>query len=418
MTAHVVFFFSAPQQPVQFRPHIPSPATERIAAGSNNVVVDDQHAPSLSPMRYVASDSLYLISSFLCGCDFLRVIRVCRRWARLRLTPAAWPPSRPCATHEPAVVDAFFDMLDRPASYNAACIGLASLRSGGPGVRMLLQRGVLARLLSHLSVNTPADTQRFTMTLLCRCDFADEHVPLLISSAAVPRLVALLSSSHSSASTSSPLLCVNACEVLQTLFHDVPALIEVAAAAQDQQGAEGCVPRLLSLAMATAASDSSAVAAASSTSSSSSSSGPAPDPRVVRGSTIVLATVAYKGREVHRRSLLAAGFLPCLLGFIVRTGTEIAARPPRQRGGPVEFFLNRLRALEALLQTTRAMDAEVFAAASASDAIPPPGDMLPSAAVKDGLSNATMRTQLEPLLDHWHVGIRQHVAQIIQRELD
>jgi hypothetical protein len=358
-------------------------------------------------MSHVASDSLSLISSFLCGCDFLRVIRVCRRWVRLRLTPAAWPPSRPCATHEPAVVDAFFGMLDRPESYNAACIGLASLRSGGPGVLLLLQRGVLARLLPHLSADTPVDTQRFTMTLLCRCDFSDEHVPLLTSSAAVPRLVALLSS-HSTSTSSSPPLCVNACEVLQTLFHDVPALIEVAVAQQDQQGAEGCVSRLLSLAMAATASDSSA----------SSSSSPDSDPRVVRGSIIVLAIVAYKGREVHRRTLLAAGFLPCLLGFIVRTGTEIAARPPRQRGGPVEFFLNRLRALEALLQTKRAMDAEVFVAASASDAIPPPGGMVPSAAiVTDGPSHASMRAQLEPLLDHWHGGIRQHVAQILQREL-
>jgi len=401
MTAHVVFFFSTPRQPVQFRPHIPSPATERIAAGYNNKADVQQHPPSFSPMSHVASDSLFLISSFLCGCDFLRVIRVCRRWARLRLTPAAWPPSRPCAAHEPAVVDAFFGLLDQPESYNAACIGLSSLRSGGSSLRLLLQRGVLRRLLPRLSSDTPAATQRLTMVLLCRFDFSDEHVPVLTTSGAIPKLVALLSSPSVSS-----ILRINVCEVLHTLFHDVPALIDVAAAAVQAKGQrvepEGCLHHLLRLAAASALPGTPEEA----------------DLRVARKSVVVLATVAHKGSEGHRRMLLSAGFLPRLLGFIVHAGTEIAARPPLQRGGgPVESFLNRLKALEVLLQTKRAMEAEAAITAAASDTIPPPGGMIPPAAVKDGLSNAAMRAQLEPLLDHWHVGIRQHVAQIIQREL-
>jgi hypothetical protein len=121
-----------------------APAAVR-AAGA----VSQQGFRSLSqmdPVNRVDSDSLCIISSFLCGCDFLRVIRVCRRWSSLRLRPAAWPSPQPCDAHSDEHVAAFYDLFEqRGAMFNVACI--AFRRTGGAGVRLLLERGVLGYCL-------------------------------------------------------------------------------------------------------------------------------------------------------------------------------------------------------------------------------------------------------------------------------
>jgi hypothetical protein len=137
-----------------------------------------------------------------------------------------------------------------------------------------------------------------------------------------------------------------------------------------------------------------------------------------------LACMALKGTEVHRRMLLAEGFLPLFVRFIVHQGASIVApqvKASRTMLSILPRFFNRLEALRLLLETKRTMtDAAASAAprTEADDNSLVAHASVPSCASAVAPLDATLRTQLEPLLHHWHDGIRSKVAAILRDYAD
>jgi hypothetical protein len=115
---------------VDQRPIIQAPAAIRATAAVC------QQSLTVAPVDRVDLDSLCVISSCLCGCDFLRVIRVCRRWSGLRLKPAAWPSPQPCDAHIDEHVAAFYPLFEVDTKLPLACDAFSYI--GAPGVGRLL----------------------------------------------------------------------------------------------------------------------------------------------------------------------------------------------------------------------------------------------------------------------------------------
>jgi len=140
-------FFSYPRS-IEQRPHIPAPAAQMVmAAGAAEPVI---HSAALPPISRLDSDSLRCIASFLCGCDFFRVLHVCRRWSGLRLTPAAWPSSKPCAAYWRRIIP----WCCAPFMHSSESTSRSSFRvlafADEVRMRQVVELGVLPRAVKRL----------------------------------------------------------------------------------------------------------------------------------------------------------------------------------------------------------------------------------------------------------------------------
>jgi hypothetical protein len=418
--------FNNDTQPMRFRPRIASPATDKIAAATHNA--HTQQAADASPMQRLDSDSVCSVISFLCGCDFLRVLRVCRRWSLLRMKPAAWPSARPCSAHSVSVVGAFFPFLDLNSfGFDAACTALSTLDVAG--VRRLLEVDGLDRLMPLLDESRSLRSRFGVLGIIVRLCFVNdaEFAPLVGDAGIVPKLVRLLLNSLSQARDAP--VGSRAAVVLTNVLYAEPARIDEALKVQTNSDPHA---PLLPMADPPAASASSPGSQRGSGGSacmrallSMTAAGPA---QVFANYGIgCLACMALKGTEAHRRMLLAEGFLPLFVRFIVHQGASLVApRAPGQTSritlSILPRFFNRLEALRLLLETKRTTAdaaASVASATVADDSSLIAHASVPSRAVLSApLLDASLRAQLEPLLHHWHDGIRSKIAAILREYAD
>jgi hypothetical protein len=348
-------------------------------------------------MQRLDSDSLCSVISFLCGCDFLRVLHVCRRWSLLRLKPAAWPASRPCSAHSVALVNTFFPLLDirHPESFGAACIALSTLDTAG--VRRLLKLGGLNHLLPVLSVGHTSRTRIGTLGVLLRIGSLDGHqfAPLLGAAGIVPLLVRLLLIPSWTGQ-------YRAAAMLANVLHAAPMQIDEALrmtapdcpATGGTVGGSACVRALL-------------VMAAAGTADSGSSD-----------AVDALACMVRKGTDTHRRMLLAEGVLPVLVSAIACGGAATAARdPPPSHSAPLPRVLHRIKEIGLLMETARMPAMAAFSSAVSATAVDDNPSVVhasvPSHAAVAAPLAASLRVQLEPLLHHWHPGIRDKIAALL-----
>jgi hypothetical protein len=148
-----------------------------------------------------------------------------------------------------------------------------------------------------------------------------------------------------------------------------------------------------------------------------------PSEQDVRASTALgsLACIALKGIDAHRRMLLAEGLLPLFVRSIAHQGASIAvvqAQSSRTMTNALPRFLHRLEALRPLLETKRttvtaAAVSSVAPASAANDSSFVSHASVPSHAALSVPLDSSLRAQLDPLLHHWHDGIRSKVAAIL-----
>jgi hypothetical protein len=414
--------FNNDTQPMRFRPRIESPATNRIAAANHHAVAQSSAHPSL--MQRLDSDSLCSVISFLCGCDFLRVLRVCRRWSLLRVKPAAWPSARPCSAHSADVVDSFLPLLDvNYFGFHVACTALSTLDTAG--VRHLLDLDGLNRLLPLLDEGRGVRSRFEVLGIIVRICFVNdaEFAPLVGQAGMVPKLVRLLLNSLAQARDAP--VGSRAAVVLTNVLYAEPARIDEA-----MQVLPDPDPQAPVVPMA----DSPAASASSSDSQSSgnafvrallsmASVGPSQAPS--SNGIGCLACIALKGTYAHRQLLLAEGFLPLFVRFIAHQGASIVepqAKASRTMLSMLSRFFNRLEALRLLLETQRttamAAASSVASASAANDRSLVSHASVPSCAAAVAPLGASLRAQLEPLSHHWHDGIRSKVAAILHEYAD
>jgi hypothetical protein len=371
-TEFVKLYAGTPLCAIDLRPVIPAPAAIRTTEAASEQSLGS--LPTMAPVHRVDSDSLCIISSFLCGCDFLRVIRVCRRWAGLRLKPVAWPSSQPCDVHIIAHVDAFYEVFERRDSFHRACN--AFRRVNAAGVCRLLELGVLDHLLPCLATDA-----RDEYSVIHRCSAMDlllqivqsdfAHTPLLVSRGIVGKLDRLVRDCLSDSVRS------KACVVLAAVLCGCSP-VDVDSAVQG-----GLIPVLVAFFRH----DSS------------------------RGHTAVraLTYICLRGNDAHRRALVAGDVPPLLAEMALRRTRDSAALQPKMRlREEIDFVLDQLRALSLLLRTTKALDAE------AAMTVPPAA----AAAARTTKAQCISRAELEPLLEHWHPSVRDEVDHLLREHFD
>jgi hypothetical protein len=157
------------------RPQIPASAAAAIAS---ELRMDAPQFQPLSGMSRLDSDSLALCFSFLCGCDWFRTMRVCRRFVSLRFKPTAWPSSLPCGRHTPQLVQALVVLQNHVSTAVIARDGVSRLDSEGS---VLCNMGVASSI---------SDMPPFLVFLMCAAQVRRSlllclsHIALLRSPAA------------------------------------------------------------------------------------------------------------------------------------------------------------------------------------------------------------------------------------------
>jgi hypothetical protein len=110
------------------RPQVRASAAAAIAS---ELRMDAPQFKPLSAMARLDSDSLALCFSLLCGCDWFRTMRVCRRFVGLRFKPASWPSSLPCGRHTPQLVQALMVLQKDVSTAAIARDGVSRLDAEG-----------------------------------------------------------------------------------------------------------------------------------------------------------------------------------------------------------------------------------------------------------------------------------------------
>jgi hypothetical protein len=291
---------------IDHRPVIPARAAARIMQAASQPMF--AFPSPLAPIHRVDSDSLCIISSFLCGCDFLRVIRVCRRWSGLRLKPTAWPDPHPCDTHIDEYVATFYGMLHQctPA--------FPTDRE----VRCMLEHGVLSHLLLCLEADRPSVS---ALNLLQHIGWSDDcaHAALLVSRGIIGKLGKLIRRHGEDA------VRRRACGVLAAVLYGSTA-VAVDAAVQD-----GLIPVLVAFPRANGG-----------------------------GHEVAMQALTYmclRGNDAHRRALVAGNVIPLLME-VARHGTPrssgVPELPPERNDRlKIDALLDLLRALSLLLRAAR-----------------------------------------------------------------
>jgi hypothetical protein len=399
------------------RPRIESPATDRIAAAVHNAHA--QQSADESSMQRLDSDSLCSVISFLCGCDFLRVLRVCRRWSLLRMKPAAWPFSRPCSAHSVSLVDTFFPLFDirHNQSFDASCIALSTL--DGAGVQRLLELDGLNGLLPLLDASHESRIHDGVLRVLERvCSVDDSHfAPLLGEAGIVPKLVRLL---HVHARR--PRIQRVGLFILTRVLRAVPARMDEALAAP-------------SVAPAAAGAGNISIGATSGDGSNAGSSnggaymrmllylatavGPDDEPHLCAGDAVgALMSIVHDGTDAHRNMLLAEGVVPVLVSAIVLESAGKTDLHPTHTQSRLQRICNRIHALWLLLEIKQTATATEVALAAPLCATG--GELCAtqsSAALYAAAAaplDASLRAQLEPLLHHRAAGVRVRIRALLR----
>jgi hypothetical protein len=136
-----------------------------------------------------------------------------------------------------------------------------------------------------------------------------------------------------------------------------------------------------------------------------------------------LACMARKGTDTHRRMLLAEGVLPVLVSAIVCEGAATAAHDPTPSdSAPLQRLLHRIGTIQLLLETTRTPATVASSSAAPVTAVDDSPSVahasVPSPAFTAAPLDASLRVQLEPLLHHWHTGIRDKIAALLHECTD
>jgi hypothetical protein len=356
---------------VSLRPIIFAPATARAAEGASQQGL--LPLSQMVPIHGVDSDSLCIISSFLCGCDFLRVIRVCRRWSGLCLKPTAWPSAQPCDAHSPQHVDAISPLYLEHDLAPLACLAFSDL--SGTGVRRLLDLGVLDLLLPHLDEACDSDLrQSSALDILQQIGQTEGgvHAPLLASRGIVGSLGELVRRHDRDDEDS---FRGKACAVLAVVLRGCTS-VEVDIAVQDD---------LLSVLVAFASRDRF-------------------HRRIVAE---VLMWMCLRGTEAHRRALVVGEVLPLLSQVVQREALRSAARRTEDHGRlNIGLILDLLRSISLLLRTAKSLDAEADAA------------LPPAAAAKTTKAQRISRAGFEALQEHWHPEVRAELAKLLREHFD
>jgi hypothetical protein len=268
-------------------------------------------------MARLDSDSLTLVFSFLCGCDFLKAIRVNRRWLQFRFKAAAWPSYRPCGAHVPRLLSVFRALLSKDCTTSAASMMLSAL--DGRCVRMLLDGGVLTRVVALM--DSGESLLQFT-ALMILSQFGDVEQGTFVSRMAdahgvVPAVLRLLRL---------PVEFVQAMATttLATLCAASPAHV-------DEVMRDGAVPVIMDHVRKR-------------------------DPSLFVGHpAAALASLALAGSEDHRRLLSSAGFLPLLSAFTLHYGKWSVKKPPQQRmRNEAQEISNLIESLAKMISTAAA----------------------------------------------------------------
>jgi hypothetical protein len=356
---------------VELRPIISASAAARaVEAACQQRLTSQSH---MAPVDRVDSDALCVISSFLCGCDFLRVIRVCRRWAGLRLKPAAWSSAQPCDVHIDEHVAAFFPLFQWRDTVESAFT--AFLDFGSAGVRRLVEVGVLDSLLPFLEEAWDRRSWQHTaLWLLQQISWSDEcaHASLLVSHSIFGKLNKLMhrNSKHMDYSRS------RACAVLAGILYGCTCA-ELDATVQG-----GLIPVLTDFAVSGKRASDSAVEA--------------------------LTWICLRGDESHRHALVDGDVLPVLAEAVQHRMRSSANQSPEQHNRwEIGHIIDLLRSISLLLRTAKSMDA------AAAVATP-----LPSAAARKSKAHCIPCAELENFREHWHPKVRAEVANVLRERAD
>jgi hypothetical protein len=364
--ALVALYTDAPMRDINLRPIIPAPAAARAVQDAMSQT-RPAHMAEMVPIDSVDSDSLCIISSFLCGCDFLRVIRVCRRWSGLRLKPVAWPSPQPCDTHTNEHVATFYPMFEDDLMFPIACHAFHQINAAG--VRRLLDLGVLDYLLPHLEeASVVSPRQSDALELLQH--IGRSHAAVLVSGGILSKLCKLLRCHPDDFRRA------RVCAVLAVVLHGCTSA-EVDSVVQG-----GLIPALFAFASRHL------------------------DTTVA--TVQVLVHICLRGNDAHRREMVVGGALPLFVQVVQQWTLDSAAMRPEQHDqADIDIILHLLRALSLLLRTATALDAKV-AVVSASAA----------AAARTTKVPCISRVELEPLLEHWHTGVRSKASELLREHFN
>jgi hypothetical protein len=353
---------------VENRPNIPAPAAAAILATPppSNATLQEQ-----SPMARLDSDSLTLVFSFLCGCDFLKALRVNRRWLQFRFKPAAWPSYRPCGAHMPRLLSVFRTLLSADCTTSAASMMLSSL--DGRCVRMLLEGGVLTRVVALMD-SSESLLQFTALMILSQFGYVEQgtFIPRMADAHGVmPAVLPLLRSP-------AEFVQAKATTTLATLCSASPSHIEAVMR-------DGAVPVIMEQIRKR-------------------------DPSLFVGHpAAALASIALAGSDYHRLLLLHEGFLPLLSAFTLRYGNWSVKKPPQQRMRNEAQELSELLTALARMVSTEATNTTTTTT-TALDGLAWTGDCVSVIAQEQ----CGPVEQWRPLLDHWNPGVCEAMERFLR----
>jgi hypothetical protein len=316
-------------------------------------------------MARLDSDSLTLVFSFLCGCDFLKAIRVNRRWLQFRFKPAAWPDSRPCGAHMPDLLSAFGNWLKNDTTAQMACVGLAHIDASC--VKVLLERGVLERLVQLLARDLDGGGETIALQVavlqvLFQIGWLNdgEHSERMCAAGVLPPVLRSVRSPNERVN-------IKAITILGNLCYGGDPSVTIEAAIADD-----LVPVLMQHVRAY------------------------PLDQPVGHPAAALASIAFRGTGEHRSVLLQQGFLPIMAEFVRRyvlrsVGKATHIRLPNEQ----RYLCDRLTALTNLLRTARKEAVAEGWPVEKIIAIP--------------TTQCGARSEWEAMLEHWHPTVRKAV---------
>jgi hypothetical protein len=174
-------------------------ALTTVVVSAQTINIGPASALPLSPLARLDTDSLSLCFSFLCGCDWSRTMRVCRRWVGLRFKPASWPSSLPCVREVARVVETMTLLLANDGTVEAACMALSSVPAYG--LRLFIEGGALPRV-ARLLHKQSSEAVHLALLRLCKqmASLSERvHASLMASKGVLEALFLILfRSSHAS----------------------------------------------------------------------------------------------------------------------------------------------------------------------------------------------------------------------------
>jgi hypothetical protein len=315
--------------------------------------------------------------SFLCGCDYYRTLRVCRRWTALLLRPSSWPMRLPCTFHQVAMASTIAPLLKADDSIaESACNALVALNEQGVDV-LLAQNGL--KQLTKLMLRDSPSLQLAAINAVFRCGWVRDgaHSSKLVDCGAFARMLQLCSS---------PDVHVRgrAMVVVGNVLYGAPEQIDVAFKAN-------ILPLVLDEIAAGVLQE------------------------AFEDPASLLASVAYRANTVQGTVMLQAGALPLLRRYVLNYASDSLRKPPLLRD-PLEgkYVMELLKALSNLVAAAATLSEaeQVHGSALSLDSAPHASHAksvaLPTPLLEDE------RPQVAALLDHWSALVREEAARYLR----